>query len=196
MGVIFAIILVASTFAFTAFIGSGTFILIAIHVIVNVIYASLIKAYTEEGRKIKDEIEGFKLFIKTASEDEIMNQTPETFEKYFPYAYALGLENAWAKKFEKLLENCNYEPSWCTGMYYSDGFHASAFTNSFSSSFSSSISSASTPPGSSSGFSGGGRRRWILWRRWRRPEAVEAGNKQNDGEISPSFFIYKKYLTL
>lgn len=156
-------------------IGVGLALLVLLLVIINVVYAFLIKAYTEEGRRIKDEIEGFKLFIKTASEDEIRMQTPETFDKYFPYAYALGLENEWSKKFENLLEEYNYEPTWCTGMYYGATFHATAFTNSFSSSFSSSISSASVHPSSSgggSGFSSGGRRR-IFW--WRRPEAGGGG---------------------
>lgn len=142
-------------------------------IIINVVYAFLIRAYTEEGRKLKDEIEGFKLFIKTANEDEIKTQTPETFDKYFPYAYVLGLENEWAQKFENLLESYNYEPTWCTGMYVGHSFRAATFTSSFSSSFRSSISSASTPPGSSSGFSGGGRRWRLFW--WRRPEAGGGG---------------------
>lgn len=158
------------------FIGTGIAVLILLLVIVNVIYAFLIKAYTKEGRRIKDEIEGFKLFIKTASEDEIKEQTPETFDKYFPYAYALGLENDWAKKFERVLESYNYEPNWCTGMYVGSTFRATAFTNSFSSSFNKGISSASVHPSSSggeSGFSSGGRRRRIFW--WRRPEAGGGG---------------------
>ncbi len=153
--------------------GLGITLLVLLLVIINVVYAFLIKAYTKEGRRIKDEIEGFKLFIKTASEDEIMNQIPETFDKYFPYAYALGLENEWAKKFENVLESYNYEPTWCTGMYYHSSFHVATFTSSFSSSFSKSISSASIAPGSSSGFSGGGRRRRIFW--WRRPAAGGVG---------------------
>lgn len=159
-----------------SFVGTGLALLIVLLVIINVIYAFLIKAYTEEGRRIKDEIEGFKLFIKTASEDEIRNQTPETFDKYFPYAYVLGLENEWSKKFESLLEEYNYEPAWCTGMYYGSAFHATAFTSSFSSSFNRGISSASVHPSSSdggSGFSSGGRRWRIFWWRW--PEAGGGG---------------------
>lgn len=158
------------------FIGTGLALLILLLVIINVVYGFLIKAYTEEGRRIKDEIEGFKLFIKTASEDEIRNQTPETFDKYFPYAYVLGLENEWSKKFESLLEEYNYEPTWCTGMYYGSAFRATVFTNSFSSSFNRGISSASVHPSSSgggSGFSSGDRRWRIFW--WRRPEAGGGG---------------------
>lgn len=162
------------------FVGTGLALLVLLLVIINVVYAFLIKAYTKEGRKIKDEIEGFKLFIKTASEDEIKEQTPETFDKYFPYAYALGLENTWAKKFESVLEAYNYEPDWCTGMYIGGAFRATAFTSSFSSSFRSSISSASVAPGSSSGFSGGRRsavdfQAEVAGGRWRR-RLVEVGD--------------------
>lgn len=156
--------------------------LILCFVAINIIYSWLIKAYTVEGRAMKDEIEGFELFIKTASEEEILQQTPETFDKYFPYAYILGLENEWAKKFEGLLAKEQYEPTWCTGAYVGQSFVASSFTRSFSSSFNSSISSASTAPGSSSGggggCSGGG---------GRRPEAAEAGKKRRH---VPSFFIW------
>ena len=135
-------------------------------------------------QKRVDEIEGFKLFIKTASEDEMKVQTPETFDKYFPYAYVLGLENEWAKNFEKLLEQYNYEPTWCTGMDHGSSFRATAFTYVFSSRFRESISSASVHPSSfgggsgfssdrGSGFSSGGRRRRIFWWRW--PEAGGGG---------------------
>lgn len=157
-------------------IGISISIIIILLIAINIIYAMLIRTYTKKGRQIKDEIEGFKLFIKTASENEIKIQTPETFDKYFPYAYALGLENEWANKFESLLESYNYEPNWCTGtgMYVGSTFNVSSFTSSFSSSFSKSIASASTPPSSSgSGFSSGGSRR-IFWWRW--PE--EAGGRR------------------
>ena len=137
---------------------------ISLLIISNIIYLSIIKTYTPEGRKIKDEIEGFKLFIKTVEGDEGFDKKPETFDKYFPYAYVLGLENKWANKFEEALSIANYTPDWCDSTFYVSGrFNAVAFTSGFSSSFSSSMSSATSAPGSSSGsggggFSGGGRR--------------------------------------
>lgn len=162
-------------------------LLLLCFIVVNIIYGILIKAYTVEGREVKDEIEGFELFIKTASEEEILQQTPETFDKYFPYAYILGLENEWAKKFEGLLAKEQYEPTWCTGAYVGHSFVASSFTRSFSSSFNSSISSASTSPGSSSGGGGGG----CSGGGGRRPEAAEAGKKRRH---MPSFYCSGAYL--
>lgn len=123
----------------------------------NYIFYKLIRKYTEEGLRVKEDIEGFKMFINTAKDDDFAEKTPEMFDKYFPYAYALGLENKWADKFEDVLEKANYTPSWCSGsMMYGSTFNSRAFTSSFSSSFSSGMSAASTAPSSSGGSGGGG----------------------------------------
>ena len=123
----------------------------------NIVFYKLIRRYSEEGLRIKEDIEGFKMFIKTAKDDDFKEKTPEMFDKYFPYAYVLGLENKWASKFEDVLKESNYSPDWCTyAMFNSGTFNVTAFTNSFSSSFSSGMSSASTVPSSSGGSGGGG----------------------------------------
>lgn len=156
-------------------------------IIANIIYFFLIRTYTVEGRKIKDQIEGFKLFIKTVEGDEIVEKTPELFDKYFPYAYVLGLENKWADKFEDILKAANYTPYWCDSVFYAGGyFNASSFTSDFSSSMSSGISSASTAPGSSSGSGGGG---FSGGGGGRRPEAA-AGKIRNKKQLSKSKVVF------
>ncbi|MBR3133190.1 MAG: DUF2207 domain-containing protein [Clostridia bacterium] len=136
----------------TMFMISGLLIIAS-----NIIYPFLIRAYTKEGMKVKEEIEGFKLFIKTVEGDEAITKTPEMFDKYFAYAYVLGLENDWADKFEDILKAANYEPYWCDPVFYTTGhFNASHFSSSFETSMHSGISSASSAPGSSSGSGGGG----------------------------------------
>ena len=128
----------------------------------NYLFVKLIPKYSEDGMRIKEEIEGFEMFIKTVKDDDFADKTPEMFDKYFAYAYVLGLENAWASKFEDVLKQANYTPSWCSDYLFVSGmFDCSSFTSSFSSSISSGVSSASTAPSSSSssgggGFSGGG----------------------------------------
>lgn len=123
----------------------------------NVVFYKLIRRYSEEGLRVKEEIEGFKMFIETAKDDDFQDKTPEMFDKYFPYAYVLGLENKWASKFEDVLEAADYVPTWCSPYMYHNGmFDVVVFTNSFSSSFSSGMSSASTAPSSSGGSGGGG----------------------------------------
>lgn len=121
------------------------------------IFGKLIVRYSEEGLRIKEDIEGFKMFINTAKDDDFEEKTPEMFDKYFPYAYVLGLENKWANKFENVLKSASYAPSWCSPYMYHNGvFDATSFTTSFSSSFSSGMSSAATAPSSSGGSGGGG----------------------------------------
>ena len=62
----------------------------------NIVFYKLIRRYTEAGLRVKEDIEGFKMFINTAKDDDFEDKTPEMFDKYFPYAYVLGLENKWA----------------------------------------------------------------------------------------------------
>jgi uncharacterized membrane protein len=93
------------------------------------------------------------------------NKTPQLFERFLPYALALGVEHAWSEQFSQVLaraataessgSNTGYSPSWYSGSSFTS-FSASEFTSGFSSSFSSAISSSSTAPGSSSGSGGGG----------------------------------------
>lgn len=137
---------------------------IVIFAIDNLIFIKLVRRYNEKGLRLKEEIDGFKMFIDTAKDDDFKDKTPEMFDKYFPYAYVLGLENKWASKFEDVLKSAEYAPTWCSPYMYHDGiFDAIIFTHAFSSSFSSGMSSASTAPtssggsiGSGGGFSGGG----------------------------------------
>ena len=135
--------------------------------ILNVVFAHLLKAPTLQGRKLLDRIEGFKMFL-SVTEKERMNllnppdQTPELFEKYLPYALALGVEQKWSEQFSTVFERLAqagraYHPYWYHGRH--GDFRANDFSNNLSNSFSNAISSSSTPPGSSSGgggFSGGG----------------------------------------
>ena len=69
---------------------------------------SWLQAPTREGRKLMDQIEGFRQYLDVAEEDrlEYLNppkKTPELFEKFLPYAIALDCENTWAKRFAGVL---------------------------------------------------------------------------------------------
>lgn len=132
------------------------FIIVGI-VLQNYLFIKWIPRYTQEGMRIKEDIDGFKMFINVAKDDDFKDKTPEMFDKYFAYAYVLGLENKWASKFEDILKQADYIPTWCSTYMFDDGvFNCPAFTSSFLSTFSSSMSSASTAPASSSSSSGGG----------------------------------------
>jgi uncharacterized membrane protein YgcG len=131
----------------------------------NALFYHLLKAPTLAGRKIMDQIEGFKLYLSVAEKDRLNllnppEKTPELFEKYLPYALALDVENAWSEQFAEVLARAGteaqpYTPIWYSGSSW-NRFNASRFSDSLGSSFSSAISSSSSPPGSSSGSGGGG----------------------------------------
>lgn len=131
----------------------------------NALFYHLLKAPTLAGRKVMDQIEGFKLYLSVAEKDclNLLNppeKTPELFEKYLPYALALDVENAWSEQFSEVLAQAGteaqpYTPLWYSGSSW-DRFNASRFSDSLGSSFASAISSSSSAPGSSSGSGGGG----------------------------------------
>ncbi len=138
--------------------------LIALFVINGVFY-KLLPRRTPLGRKLQDRIDGFKLFLSVTEKDRMNfrnppDRTPTLFEKFLPYALALGVEQRWAEQFTAVFEKMEkqgqaYSPLWYTGTHFAAA-SVGSFTSNFSSTFSSAISSSSTPPGSSSGGGGGG----------------------------------------
>ena len=129
------------------------------------LFAILMRAPTPAGRLVMDEIHGFKMYLDTAEQDRLDRMrspalTPEVFESFLPYAYALGVENNWCQRFAREIpkdvrRQDGYHPVWYSGRFH--GINAlNHLGDDFGSSFSSAISSAATPPGSSSGSGGGG----------------------------------------
>ena len=127
-------------------------------IIVQSVFYKLIKAYTPEGRKVMDKIEGFKMFLKAADEQRMNFVNPpkkdiQLYETYLPFAIALDCEIEWGQQFEDIIKAASVNPE--TGTVSSNSFSSRSFNQSFSSSFAGSlsgaISSASTPPSSSSG---------------------------------------------
>ncbi len=145
----------------------GLYVLIAVAValgVMNLVFFYLLRAPTVPGRKLMDQIEGFKLYLSTAEEDRLNvlhppEKTPELFERYLPYALALDCENEWNAKFATVLAAAAAAgaagPSWYSGHHWDAG-RTGSFTDSLGSSLSSSVASASTAPGRSSGSGGGG----------------------------------------
>jgi hypothetical protein len=134
---------------------------------VNILFYHLLKAPTLLGRRLLDRIEGFKMFLSATEKDRLQrlastDRTPETYEKYLPYALALGVEEQWTEQFSDVLstasrgeEGTGYHPGWYSGKSW-DSSRMGSFAGSVGSSLSSAISSSSTAPGSRSGGGGGG----------------------------------------
>lgn len=115
-----------------------------------------------EGRILKEDWLGFKLYLETAERYRMQNLTPQTFEKYLPYAIIFGIEKKWAQAFGSLSLT---SPNWYIGPGYYYGNTANAtgtvafspvtFSTSFSSSFSSAFAAGVGGSGAG-GFGGGG----------------------------------------
>jgi uncharacterized membrane protein YgcG len=133
--------------------------------ILMVVFSLIMKAPTLRGRKVLDEVLGFKDYLEVAEKNEMNlrnspEKTPQLFEAYLPYALALGVDQRWSEKFASVLaavrepDGTAYSPSWYHGSWNSNSL--STTTSNFSTALNTAITSSVTPPGSSSGGGGGG----------------------------------------
>jgi hypothetical protein len=137
--------------------------------ILHGVFVHLMKAPTFAGRRLMDQVEGFKMFLGSVDGDRLNRaappqQTPQVFEKFLPYALALDVEQDWANKFSGILSAAGtapgssgsaYTPSFYSGSSWSS-FSGAGFASSFGSSLTSAISSSSSAPGSGGGGGSGG----------------------------------------
>ena len=144
-----------------------TYIMVVTLFCLGLLFRYLLKARTPAGRKLMDEIEGFKMFLGVAEKDRIreldgVGVTPDTFDKYLPYALALDVEGAWAQQFAAALAPsggvtlARYTPRWYTGA----NLDLADIGRTLGSALSVAISSSSTDSGGGSGGSYGGGGGW------------------------------------
>jgi predicted membrane protein DUF2207 len=112
---------------------------------------------TAGGVKALAGVLGFEDFLSHVEADRLerVSRTPETFEKFLPYAMALGVEKKWVGAFQSVYTQ---PPSWYQGGFYSGGFYPIMFINSLDNMTMSASSVMASAPRSSggSGFGGGG----------------------------------------
>ena len=127
------------------------------------VFAKLLPAYSVEGRKLQDAIQGLRQYMSVAEKDDLARmkappQTPQEFARLLPYAVALDVEETWADRFTTILGAAAvtaavasyYSPDSGGGLFGGSGLARSI------SGMDGTISSAATAPGSSSGGSSGG----------------------------------------
>lgn len=164
-----AVVIVLVTTVLTFSTGSGAtkislLFLLPMYLILG-LFGYIMRRHTLHGREVLDSMLGFKDYLEVAEKDELNlrnppEKTPELFEAYLPFALALGVDQEWAEKFERLLASIkgpdgkDYSPSWYSGSWNSANL--SKTTSTLSSGLNSAIGSSVTPPGSSSGGGGGG----------------------------------------
>lgn len=149
---------VASCFIHSGTIG-GSEKTIAMWVGIGIAVASLvlslfIRRRTERGHELLQKITGFKKFLETAEKERLetlVDENPTYYYDLLPYAYVLGVSDAWTKNFEGIELQ---PPQWYGGSM----FDRMIFWSFMNSTFNSAANAMTSSPQSSSsgGFSGGG----------------------------------------
>lgn len=107
------------------------------------VLAHLMPARTRVGRYLLDQVEGFKMYLRTAErhrleflypslKGSIPEDSPELFERFLPYALALDAADTWAGTFAAGLDSLNYSPSWYGDVRGIGGMESTTFSQKLS----------------------------------------------------------------
>lgn len=146
-------------------------LLLCLYVLVVVLFYYLLPAPSVEGRRLLDQLEGYRDYLQLAESDVLAQagnapaMSIALYEKHLPYAMALDVEDKWSARFSTALANGlidpaqrDYQPAW----YHSRSSFSTplAMSSALAAGLSSATALASSPPSSSSsgggGSSGGG----------------------------------------
>jgi uncharacterized membrane protein len=129
--------------------------------IVVFVFTPAMPRRTAAGVQLRGWALGFEEFVHRVEADRLERaEARNAFEALLPYAMALGVAAAWARKFEGIYEEGG--PGWYVGPYYAGGFSTTDFESSLSAVMSDAGKGMAQAPrssgssGVSGGFSGGG----------------------------------------
>jgi hypothetical protein len=128
------------------------------------LFAREMKAHTMKGAQTRVHVLGFQEFMTRVDADRLKRMPPDTFEKFLPFAMALGVEHSWAQAFAGIVQN---PPTWYASpggystfnpIFFSNSMHsmASDMHQTFVSAPRASSSGSGWSGGGGGGFSGGG----------------------------------------
>jgi uncharacterized membrane protein len=120
------------------------------------LFARQMTAKTVAGARTRIAVLGFQEFMNRVDADRIKRMPPDTFEKFLPYAMALGVEHHWAQAFDGIVKD---PPSWYVSPNGYVGFSPLFFSSSMHSMASDMHQVFVSAPRASSrgsGFGGGG----------------------------------------
>jgi len=111
-------------------------------------------AHTDQGARAMEGVLGFEDFLNHVESDRFnkMIKTPQMFEKFLPFAMALGVEKNWSKAFQGIMTQ---PPQWYRGAY-GPNFYPVMFTSDLNNMSSRASSVLASAPRSSGGGGGGG----------------------------------------
>ena len=91
------------------------------------LFARQMTAKTVTGARLHIAVLGFQEFMNRVDADRIKRMPPDTFEKFLPYAMALGVEHHWAQAFDGIVKD---PPSWYASPNGYTGFSPLFFSSS------------------------------------------------------------------
>lgn len=116
----------------------------------------LMPARTASGTRALEGVLGFEDFLAHVESDRFnrMVKTPQMFEKFLPFAMALGVDKNWSKAFQNI---CKEPPQWYRGTY-GPQFYPMVFADDLNrmSARASSVMASAPRSSGGSGFDGGG----------------------------------------
>jgi uncharacterized membrane protein len=125
--------------------------------IIIAVFGWFMPSRTVLGTRELEKVLGFQEFLTRVESDRLQRivKTPAMFEKFLPYAMALGVADNWAKAFEDIYKE---PPQWYTGPGGIHAFRPSSFASSLGAMSSQAATAMASAPRSSggSGFGGGG----------------------------------------
>jgi hypothetical protein len=101
----------------------------------SLVFSAIMPVRTPEGRKLLARVDGFEIFLKTAEKKRLETLYPfrgqkipeftlDLFERFLPYAFALGVAEKWAGAFAEMLAESEYSPRWHGGAFNARSFCA------------------------------------------------------------------------
>jgi Predicted membrane protein (DUF2207) len=92
------------------------------------LFARVMTAKTVKGGQVRVAVLGFQEFMNRVDGERLKIMPPTTFEKFLPYAMALGVEHHWAQAFAGIVKD---PPQWYVGPGgYGGGFNPIFFSSS------------------------------------------------------------------
>ena len=158
---IFVLFLVLSFLGWVNFFSSiPVFVVcLVISLVIWWLFARVMTAKTLKGARTHIAVLGFQEFMNRVDAERLKVMPPDTFEKFLPYAMALGVEHHWAQAFAGIIQN---PPSWYAapaGYGYATAFNPILFSSSMhgmAADMHQVFVSAPRASSSGSGFGGGG----------------------------------------
>ena len=133
---------------------------IGLAALIVILFGRKMSATSLLGARTRVQVLGFQEFMNRVDADRLKRMPPDTFEKYLPFAMALGVEHHWAQAFAGLITQ---PPAWYVSPYGMGYFNPLVFSNNMHSMATdlhnvmvSAPRASSTGSGFGGGFGGGG----------------------------------------